>query len=36
MNGGITTQFVADVIVIGTFLIAALALGATTMRRRTP
>jgi ABC-2 type transport system permease protein len=32
----VTAQFVADVIVVGGFLVAALALGALTLRRRTP
>jgi ABC-2 type transport system permease protein len=32
----LTTQFVADVIVVGAFLVAALAIGAATLRRRTP
>ena len=31
----LTTQFVVDVIVVGGFLVAALALGVTTLRRRT-
>ncbi len=32
----VTGTFVIDVIVVGAFLVAALALGATTLRRRTP
>jgi len=32
----LTAQFVADVVVVGAFLVAALAIGATTLRRRTP
>lgn len=36
INTAVTTQFVVDVIVIGASLIASLALGATTLRRRTP
>jgi ABC-2 type transport system permease protein len=32
----VTTQFVVDLTVVASFLIAALALGATTLRRRTP
>jgi ABC-2 type transport system permease protein len=35
-HGAVTTQFVIDVIVVVAFLIVALALGATTLRRRTP
>ena len=32
----VTTEFLVDVAVVGGFLVAALALGATTLRRRTP
>ena len=32
----LTAQFVADVVVVGAFLVAALAVGAATLRRRTP
>lgn len=32
----VTSQFLMDVIVVGGFLVAALALGTTTLRRRTP
>lgn len=32
----VTAQFVVDIIVVGAFLVAALALGALTLRRRTP
>jgi ABC-2 type transport system permease protein len=35
-HAAVTTQFVVDVIVVGAFLIVALAIGATTLRRRTP
>jgi ABC-2 type transport system permease protein len=35
-HAAVTTQFLMDVIVVGGFLVAALALGATTLRRRTP
>jgi ABC-2 type transport system permease protein len=35
-HAAVTTQFLVDVIVVGGFLVAALALGATTLRRRTP
>lgn len=31
-----TTQFLTDVIIVGGFLVAALVLGTTTLRRRTP
>jgi ABC-2 type transport system permease protein len=34
-HAAVTTQFVVDVIVVGAFLIVALAVGATTLRRRT-
>ena len=32
----VTTQFIVDITVVVGFLVAALALGATTLRRRTP
>jgi len=32
----VTSQFLMDVVVVGGFLVAALALGTTTLRRRTP
>ena len=35
-HAAVTTQFVVDVIVVGGFVVTALALGATTLRRRTP
>ena len=35
-HAAVTAQFVVDVIVVAGFLAAALALGATTLRRRTP
>lgn len=35
-NAAITTEFVVDLIVVGTFLVVSLALGAATLRRRTP
>lgn len=36
IHTAVTTEFVVDVIVVSAFLIAALALGAATLRRRTP
>lgn len=35
-HSAVTTQFVVDVVVVGVFLVMALALGAKTLRRRTP
>jgi len=35
-HAAVTTQFLVDVVVVGAFLVVALALGASTLRRRTP
>jgi ABC-2 type transport system permease protein len=35
-HAGVTVQFAVDVIVVGGFLLAALVIGAMTLRRRTP